>query len=188
MVVLSTDDERALPSATSNPQLRTVAPKYGKQLGGIQKALAALDGNAAMDELGEKGQLTLDIDGVMVELTKEDLLIDVAQKERYVTQEGNKMTVLLDNNLTEELIEDGFVYEVISKIQTMRKEAGFEVMDHIKVSVNENDKLAAIVKKNQETIAAKGVADSMTAGETYAVSKAWNINGQEAVISIEKWQ
>ena len=184
--VVFTDDVRDFTSYTFKPQLRTVGPKYGKQLGGIQKALAGLDGNAAMDELNEKGQLTFDIDGVTIELTKDDLLIDMAQKEGYVTQEDNKMTVVLDTNLTEELIEEGFVYEVISKIQTMRKEADFEVMDHIKVSINENDKLAAIVEKNKEAIASKVLADEMTKGENFAISKSWNINGEEAVISIQK--
>lgn len=184
--VVFTDDVRDFTSYTFKPQLRTVGPKYGKQLGGIQKALAGLDGNAAMDELNEKGQLTFDIDGVTVELTKDDLLIDMAQKEGYVTQEDNKMTVVLDTNLTEELIEEGFVYEVISKIQTMRKDADFEVMDHIKVSINENDKLAAIVEKNKEAIASKVLADEMTKGENFAISKSWNINGEEAVISIQK--
>jgi len=184
--VVFTDDVRDFTSYTFKPQLRTVGPKYGKQLGGIQKALAGLDGNAAMDELNEKGQLTFDIDGVTVELTKDDLLIDMAQKEGYVTQEDNKMTVVLDTNLTEELIEEGFVYEVISKIQTMRKEADFEVMDHIKVSINENDKLATIVEKNKEAIASKVLADEMTKGESFAISKSWNINGEEAVISIQK--
>ena len=123
--VVFTDDVRDFTSYTFKPQLRTVGPKYGKQLGGIQKHLAALDGNAAMDELNADGALKFDVDGVAVELTKDDLLIDMAQKEGYVSQEDNRMTVVLDTNLTPELVEEGFVYEIISKIQTMRKESGF---------------------------------------------------------------
>ena len=184
--VAFTDDVRDFTSYTFKPQLRTVGPKYGKQLGGIQKTLASLDGNAAMDDLNEKGSLTFEVNGVSVELTKDDLLIDMAQKEGYVSQEDNRMTVVLDTNLTDELIEEGFVYEIISKIQTMRKDAGFEVMDHIKVSLNENEKLAAVAQKNREAICGKVLADVFTAGETYAVSKEWDVNGEKVVISVEK--
>ena len=184
--VVFTDDVRDFTSYTFKPQLRTVGPKYGKQLGGIQKHLAALDGNAAMDELNADGALKFDVDGVAVELTKDDLLIDMAQKEGYVSQEDNKMTVVLDTNLTPELVEEGFVYEIISKIQTMRKESGFEVTDHIRVSINGNDKLAEIAQKNKEAISGKVLADELTSGAEYAVSKEWNINGENAVIAVER--
>ncbi len=184
--VLFTDDVRDFTSYTFKPQLRTVGPKYGKQLGGIQKMLASLDGNAAMDDLNQNGKLVFDVNGVTVELTKDDLLIDMAQKEGYVSEENNKMTVVLDTNLTEELIEEGFVYEIISKIQTMRKDADFEVMDHIKVSINGNEKLAAIATRNQEAIAGKVLADIMVTDTDFAVSKAWNVNGEEVTIAIEK--
>ena len=184
--VVFTDDVRDFTSYTFKPQLRTVGPKYGKQLGGIQKHLAALDGNAAMDELNANGALKFDVDGVAVELTKDDLLIDMAQKEGYVSQEDNKMTVVLDTNLTPELVEEGFVYEIISKIQTMRKESGFEVTDHIRVSINGNDKLAEIAQKNKDAISGKVLADELTSGAEYAVSKEWNINGEDAVIAVER--
>ena len=184
--VVFTDDVRDFTSYTFKPQLRTVGPKYGKQLGGIQKHLAALDGNAAMDELNADGALKFDVDGVAVELTKDDLLIDMAQKEGYVSQEDNRMTVVLDTNLTPELVEEGFVYEIISKIQTMRKESGFEVTDHIRVSINGNDKLSGIAQKNKEAISGKVLADELTSGAEYGVSKEWNINGENAVIAIEK--
>ena len=184
--VVFTDDVRDFTSYTFKPQLRTVGPKYGKQLGGIQKHLAALDGNAAMDELNADGALKFDVDGVAVELTKDDLLIDMAQKEGYVSQEDNRMTVVLDTNLTPELVEEGFVYEIISKIQTMRKESGFEVTDHIRVSVNGNDKLSEIAQKNKEAISGKVLADELTSGAEYAVSKEWNINGENAVIAVER--
>lgn len=184
--VVFTDDVRDFTSYTFKPQLRTVGPKYGKQLGGIQKHLAALDGNAAMDELNADGALKFDVDGVAVELTKDDLLIDMAQKEGYVSQEDNKMTVVLDTNLTPELVEEGFVYEIISKIQTMRKESGFEVTDHIRVSINGNDRLTEIARKNKDAISGKVLADELTSGAEYAVSKEWNINGENAVIAVER--
>ena len=184
--VVFTDDVRDFTSYTFKPQLRTVGPKYGKQLGGIQKHLAALDGNAAMDELNADGALKFDVDDVAVELTKDDLLIDMAQKEGYVSQEDNRMTVVLDTNLTPELVEEGFVYEIISKIQTMRKESGFEVTDHIRVSINGNDKLSEIAQKNKEAISGKVLADELTSGAEYGVSKEWNINGENAVIAVER--
>ena len=184
--VVFTDDVRDFTSYTFKPQLRTVGPKYGKQLGGIQKHLAALDGNAAMDELNADGALKFDVDGVAVELTKDDLLIDMAQKEGYVSQEDNKMTVVLDTNLTPELVEEGFVYEIISKIQTMRKESGFEVTDRIRVSINGNDRLSEIARKNKDAISGKVLADELTSGAEYAVSKEWNINGENAVIAVER--
>ncbi len=184
--VVFTDDVRDFTSYTFKPQLRTVGPKYGKQLGGIQKVLASLDGNKAMDDLNAEGALKFDVDGISVELTKEDLLIDMSQKEGYVSEEDNGMTVVLDTNLTEELLEEGFVYEVISKIQTMRKESGFEVMDHIRVSVSGNDRIAAIVAKNEDSIAGKVLADSITEGETLKLAKEWSVNGENVTISVEK--
>ncbi len=184
--VVFTDDVRDFTSYTFKPQLRTVGPKYGKQLGGIQKTLASLDGNAAMDDLNVNGKLTFNVDGVPVELTRDDLLIDMAQKEGYVSQEDNKMTVVLDTNLTEELIEEGFVYEIISKIQTMRKDAGFEVMDHIRVSLNGNEKLAALAQKNAEAISGKVLAEELTSGKNFDVVKEWNVNGEKVVIAVEK--
>ncbi|WP_455619954.1 isoleucine--tRNA ligase [Eisenbergiella sp.] len=184
--VVFTEDVRDFTTYTFKPQLRTVGPKYGKQLGGIQKTLASLDGNAAMDELNAAGALKFDVNGVEVSLTKEDLLIEMTQKEGYVSEADNNMTVVLDTNLTEELIEEGFVYEIISKIQTMRKEADFEVMDHIRVSLCGNEKVAGIAAANQEFIAGKVLADSITAGENLTVSKEWNVNGENVTIGIEK--
>ncbi|HBA68173.1 MAG TPA: isoleucine--tRNA ligase, partial [Lachnospiraceae bacterium] len=185
-----TDDVRDFTTYTFKPQLRTVGPKYGKQLGGIQKELAALDGNAAMDELNEQGMLKFDINGTAVELSKDDLLIEMVQKEGYVSEADNTVTVVLDTNLTEELVEEGFVYEVISKIQTMRKEAGYEVMDHIEVTIDKNEKIAAIVRKNEAMIAGKVLADKMVSGAAGTSDewkvKNWNVNGEEAVIGIRR--
>ena len=121
-----------------------------------------------------------------VSLTEEDLLIEMIQKEGYATEADNNITVVLDTNLTEELIEEGFVFEVISKIQTMRKEADFEVMDHIKVAVSGNDRIAEIVKKNEAVIAAKVLADEIGENQNLAIAKDWNVNGEAVNISLEK--
>jgi isoleucyl-tRNA synthetase len=184
--VVFTDDVRDFTAYTFKPQLRTVGPKYGKQLGGIKKHLDELDGNAAMDELESVGALKFDVNGTEVELIKEDLLIDMAQKPGYVSEADNYMTVVLDTNLSEELLEEGFVYEVISKIQTMRKDAGFEVMDHIKVSVCGNEKVEGIVARNEAMIAGKVLADAFVGEEALAVSKEWNVNGETVTIGVEK--
>ena len=184
--VVFTDDVRDFTSYTFKPQLRTVGPKYGKQLGGIQKHLAALDGNAAMDELNADGALKFDVDGVAVELTKDDLLIDMAQKEGYVSQEDNRMTVVLDTNLTPELVEEGFVYEIISKIQTMRKEAGFEVMDKIVVYAHGNDKIQDVMKAHEDEIKSEVLADEMVLGETDGYVKEWNINKEAVTMGVKK--
>ena len=184
--VVFADDVRDFTSYAFKPQLRTVGPKYGKQLGGIQKTLASLDGNAAMDDLNANGALKFDVDGVAVELTKDDLLIEMTQKEGYVSAEDHGVTVVLDTNLTEELIEEGFVYELISKIQTMRKDADFEVMDHIRVSLNGNDKLSEIAQKNADAITGKVLADELTSGKEFAVVKEWDVNGEKVSIAIER--
>ena len=181
-----TDEVRDFTSYKFKPQLKTVGPKYGKQLGGIQKVLAGLDGNAAMDDLKANGALKFDVDGVEVALTEEDLLIEMIQKEGYVSECDNDITVVLDANLSEELLEEGFVFEVISKIQTMRKEADFEVMDRIKVAVAGNEKIAAIVKKNEAVISGKVLADCIVEEETLAVSKEWDVNGEKVTISVER--
>ena len=136
--------------------------------------------------MNASGSLTFDVNGVEVSLTKEDLLIEMTQKEGYVSEADNNMTVVLDTNLSDELVEEGFVFEIISKIQTMRKEAGFEVMDHIRVSLCGNETVAGIASSNQEFIAGKVLADSITAGDMLAVSKEWNVNGENVTIAIEK--
>ena len=180
------DDVSAFTSYSFKPQLKTVGPKYGKQLGGIKAYLASVNGSEAMATLKAEGALKFEVDGTEVVLTEDDLLIDMAQKEGFVAEADNYVTVVLDTNLTEDLIEEGFVYEVISKIQTMRKDAGFEVMDHIKVSLSGNDKIADIVSRNQDMIAGKVLADTITTGETLGVAKEWNVNGEKVVISVEK--
>ena len=184
--VIFTDDVREFTSYNFKPQLKTVGPKYGKLLGGIQKELASLDGNDAMDKLNNAGSIDFEVNGEAVSLTKDDLLIEMIQKEGYVSENDNAVTVVLDTNLTEELIEEGFVYELISKIQTMRKEADYEVMDHIRVSFNGNDKLFNIVSNNEKMIAEKVLADELTSGKDYTTSKDWNVNGETVTISMER--
>ena len=181
-----TEDVRDFTSYSFKPQIKTVGPKYGKQLGNIRKALAEIDGNAAMDTLNEKGCLTFDFDGTEVVLEKEDLLIETAQVEGFVSEGDNYVTVVLDTNLTPELIEEGFVREIISKIQTMRKEAGFEVMNHINVFQDENDKIAEILKKYTEEIKSEVLADNIMIGQTGGYAKEWNINGEKVMLGVEK--
>ena len=184
--VTFTDDVRDFTSYTFKPQLKTVGPKYGKFLGGIKQYLAEVDGNEAMDTLNASGCITFDVNGTSVVLSKDDLLIDMAQKEGYVSQADNNMTVVLDTNLTEELIEEGFVREVISKIQTMRKEADFEVTDKIVIYVSGNDKVSGIVKANANSIMNDVMALDIKVGELAGYSKEWNINGETVSIGVEK--
>ena len=181
-----TDDVREFTSYIFKPQLKTVGPKYGKLLGSIQKTLASLDGNAAMDELRADGALKFMAGETEVSLTEEDLLIEMTQKEGYVTESDNRMTVVLDTNLTDALVEEGFVLEIISKIQTMRKEADFEVTDRIQVSFAGNEKVADIALRNKDAIAGKVLAESMATGENLAVAKEWNVNGENVTISVER--
>ena len=184
--VIFTDDVREFTSYTFKPQLRTVGPKYGKQLGGIRKYLAELDGNAAMDTLKAEGALKFDVNGVPVVLAEEDLLIDTARKEGYVSQEDGTFTVVLDTNLTQELVEEGYVYELISKIQTMRKESGFEVMDHIRVSLSGNEKLSEVAAANEAVIAGKVLAEKIEKDAALANEKKWDINGEKVTIGVQK--
>ena len=183
--VVFTDDVREFTTYTFKPQLKTVGPKYGKQLGGIKEKLSSIDGNDAMDELKANGFITFDVSGTEVKLAEEDLLIDISQKEGYVTEADNTVTVVLDTNLTEELIEEGFVYEVISKIQTMRKDSDFEVMDHIVVYISGNDKIADVVKKNADAIGEKVLANAIQY-ENGGNAKEWNVNGEKVVIGVER--
>ena len=184
--VIFTDDVRAFTSYTIKPQLKTLGKRFGKQLNLLKEVLAVLDGNTAMDEINEKGTLTIELDGVREVLEKEDLLIDAAQVEGFVSESYGGITVVLDTNLTAELIEEGYVYEIISKIQTMRKDADFEVTDHIRVYIDSNEAISEVVRKNRETIADKVLADEMHTGRMNGIAKEWNVNGEDVMIGIEK--
>ena len=180
------DDVESFISYSFKPQLRTVGPKYGKLLGGIRQALTDINGTAAMNELRTNGVLKLDINGNDVELTEEDLLIETAQTEGYVSESDGETSVVLDTNLTPELIEEGFVREIISKIQTMRKEAGFEVMDKIVVYAHGNDKIQDIMKAHEDEIKSEVLADEMVLGETDGYVKEWNINKEAVTMGVKK--
>ena len=180
------DDVESFISYSFKPQLRTVGPKYGKLLGGIRQALTDIDGTAAMNELRTNGVLKLDINGNDVELTEEDLLIETAQTEGYVSESDGETSVVLDTNLTPELIEEGFVREIISKIQTMRKEAGFEVMDKIVVYAHGNDKIQDVMKAHEDEIKSEVLADEMVLGETDGYVKEWNINKEAVTMGVKK--
>ncbi len=173
---------------TFKPQLKTVGPKYGKHLNQIREALANVDGQAAMKELNEKGALCFSFNGDDVELTREDLLIDTGKSDEYVSEGDNKVTVVLNIRLTPELIEEGFVREIISKTQTMRKDAGFEVMDHIKLYCAGNDTLAGIIGKNEEVIKTETLTDEVILGSASGFTKEWNINGEAVTLGVEKKQ
>jgi isoleucyl-tRNA synthetase len=180
------DNVESFISYSFKPQLRTVGPKYGKLLGGIRQALSEIDGVKAMNELRANGVLKLDINGSVVELLEEDLLIETAQTEGYVTESEGDVSVVLDTNLTPELLEEGFVREIISKIQTMRKEAGFEVMDKIRVSVKDNDKIMTLINANQDEIKREVLAEEIVLGETDGYVKEWNINKEQVTLGVTR--
>ena len=180
------DDVRDFTSYTFKPQLKTLGPKYGKFLGEIRKQLSELDGNKAMDDLNNAGYITLSVNGQDIQLEKADLLIEMVQAEGYVANSDKGITVVMDTKLTPELIEEGFIRELVSKIQTMRKDAGFEVMDRINVYVSGNDKIAALMEKNAEQVKAVVLADNIIAGEAKGFTKDWNINGEDVTLGVEK--
>ena len=180
------EDVRSFTTYSFKPQLKTVGPKYGKQLGNIRKALTEIDGNKAMDTLKAEGCLTFTFGEEKVILSQEDLLIDMAQTEGYVSESDNQVTVALDTNLTPELLEEGFVRELVSKIQTMRKEAGFEVMDRIYVYQSGNDRLAEILNGHRAEIGGEVLADEIRIGLEGGYKKEWNINGEKTTLGVEK--
>ena len=180
-----TDSVRAFTTYSFKPQLRTVGPKYGKYLGAIKNALSAIDGNAAMDAIEASGELKLDVPGADIVLTRDDLLIEMTKKDGFESLSDKGVTVVIDKNLTPELIEEGNVREIISKIQTMRKDSGFEVMDRIRVAFSDNEAILAVAKRNADEICDETLADSLTEG-TLTFTKKWNINGESVVISVEK--
>ncbi len=184
--VVYSQDVRDFTSYTFKPQLKTLGRRFGRQINALKEVLAGLNGNKAMDEINEKGTLTVTLDGKKEVLEKEDLLIDAAQVEGFVSESYGGITVVLDTKLSEALREEGFVYEVISKIQTMRKEAGFEVMDHIIVTLQGNEKIAAIVRKNAQGISGKVLAEEIAYDRAAVHSKEWDINGENVTIGVEK--
>ncbi len=181
-----TDEVESFVTYIFKPQLKTVGPRYGKLLGDIKQALAELDSHKALKELEADGVLRLGIKGEAVELSKEDVLIETAQGESFISESNSRVSVVLDIRLTPELINEGFIRELISKVQTMRKEAGFEVTDHIVLSQSGNEKIAAIIKANVEMIKSEVLADEIRTGETEGFTKEWNLNGEHVILSVSK--
>ena len=179
-------DAASFTSYSFKPQLRTVGPRYGKYLGKIRTMLAEIDGNAAMNELKQTGKLKLDLGDTTAELSEDDLLIESAQIPGFEALSDNNVTVALDTNLTPELIEEGFVREIVSKIQTMRKDSGFEVMDNINIYCSGNEKIAGIIERNADFIKSETLAKDIVFGSETHFSKNWNINGEDVILGVEK--
>ena len=180
------NDVSAFTTYSFKPQLRTVGPKYGKYLGKIRELLSSVDGNAAMAELKANGVLVLDLGDAKAELTEEDLLIESAQKHGFASNSDHGVTVVLDTNLTPELIEEGYMRELVSKIQTMRKESGFEVMDNIRVYISGSEIIKDIVRKNFDEIKGEVLAKDVVFDTEFATSKNWDLNGQQVKLGVEK--
>ena len=184
--VLFTDDVRAFTTYTFKPQLKTLGPKFGKQLNTVRTILSALDGNKAMDELNASGTLRITVDGSDALLTREDLLIESAQAEGYESCADNGITVVIDTKLSQALIEEGYVREIISKIQTMRKDAGFEVMDHIRVYAAGNEKIRRTMEQNSAEIKSEVLAEELSFDTAEGFEKEWNLNGEQVTFSVKK--
>ena len=181
-----TDDVSKLTTYSFKPQLKTLGRRFGKKINDVRQILAELDGQAAMAELNEKGTLTIQVDGQDEALEKDDLLIEAAQMEGYVSDTDRGITVVLDTNLTPELLEEGFVREIISKVQTMRKDAGFEVMDHIRVGMQDNDKVQQVISSNEAQIKSEVLADEVAYNGAKGFTKEWSINGEKVTLGVEK--
>jgi len=184
--VAFTQDVSSFTSYSFKPQLKTLGRRFGKNINSVREILANVDGNQAMSELKDKGTLTINVAGVDEALTEEDLLIETAQMEGFVSESDHGVTVVLDTTMTPELIEEGFVLEIISKIQTMRKEAGFEVMDRICVYADGNEKIAEILKNNADSVKEKVLAESIILGDVDGYVKEWNVNGEMVTMAVEK--
>ncbi|MBQ8173882.1 MAG: isoleucine--tRNA ligase [Clostridia bacterium] len=180
------DSVRAFTTYTFKPNLRTVGPKYGKHLGDIRTALSELDGNAAMDEIEATGRLMLAVGEETLPLEREDLLIEMTKQAGYESLSENGVTVVLDTNLTEELLEEGFVNELVSKLQNMRKDSGFEVTDRITVGVADNEKIMDILRRNEAAVTAQTLAVAVTYGQVAKGAREWSLNGEKVRLSVEK--
>jgi isoleucyl-tRNA synthetase len=184
--IIFTDDVRKFTSYSFKPQLKTLGPKFGKQIGAVRQLLSEINGNEAMDEINATGKLSLTLDGSEINIEKDDLLIEATQAEGYISDSDYGITVVLDTKLSEELIEEGFVREIISKLQTMRKDADFEVMDHIRISSEGNDRIKGIIERNTEVIKSEVLADDILLDKLQGYTKEWNINGEQVTLGVEK--
>jgi isoleucyl-tRNA synthetase len=184
--VVFTDDARQFTKYKFKPQLRTLGSKYGKLVPHIAKVLTEIDDNMVMDKFAKGEMVSFEVEGTTVELAEADVLIETSQKEGFVSEAERDTVVVLDTNLTPELVEEGFVREIISKIQTMRKEAGFEVQDHIKIYFANNEKVAEIIERNKAIIGEETLADEIIPGSSNGYNKEWNINGEKVNFAVEK--
>ena len=184
--VVFTEEVKNFTSYSFKPQLRTLGRRFGSRINQLKEVLAGLDGSAAMEELEANGKLTVTLDGTEEILEKDDLLIETAQKEGYVSESDYGVTVVLDTNMTPELIEEGFVREIISKVQTMRKDSDFEVTDHIRVYQDGNDRIRSIMMKNAEQIKSEVLADEIFIGEMKGHVTNWKINGEDVLLGVTK--
>jgi isoleucyl-tRNA synthetase len=181
-----TEDASGFTTYKFKPQLRTVGPKYGKLVSRIGEYLSKADGNELMDTFNRNGKINFALDDAAIELELSDVLVETVQKEGYVSESDRDITVVLDTNLTPELLEEGFVREIISKLQTMRKEAGFEVQDHIKVFYGSNERISAIFERNKALIGKEVLADELLPASGDGYSKDWSINGENVTFSVSK--
>ena len=179
------DDVTAFTSYSFKPQLKTLGRRFGKNINLVREILASIDGNAAMAELNSTDKLTIEVDGKNEELSRDDLLIDSAQTDGYEANSDSGITVVIETTLSPELLDEGMLREIISKVQTMRKDAGFEVMDHIALGITSNDKLKSLVDANAEYVMGEVLADVIDGSEK-ANAKQWNINGESVTLSVEK--
>ncbi|HPP35883.1 MAG TPA: DUF5915 domain-containing protein, partial [Clostridiales bacterium] len=184
--IVFTSDASGFTTYKFKPQLRTVGPKYGKLAPKIGEYLSTVDGNELMDRFNRDGKVTFSLEGSDVTLELSDVLVETAQKEGFVSESERDITVVLDTNLTEELIEEGYVREIISKLQTMRKEAGFEVQDRITVYYGDNEKISGIVERNSELISEEVLADRLLPSTGEGYSKEWNINGENVRLTVKR--
>ena len=186
--VVFTEDARAFTSYKLKPQLRTLGPRYGKLLGRISQYLTALDGNDVVDAFSRGESVSFELDGARVTLEKDDVLTEPMQKPGFMATTDHGVTVVIDTNLTPELIQEGFVREIISKLQTMRKDADFDVTDRIHVTYQAGEKLSAAIEGGRGMIEKGVLALSLTASEapSDAIAKEWDINGETAVLSVKR--
>lgn len=184
--ILYTNDAGKFTTYKFKPQLRTLGPRYGKLVPKIGEYLSTVDGNEWMNRFNTDGKLSFDLEGTAVELELSDVLVETVQKEGFVSETDRDIAVVLDTNLTEELVEEGFVREIISKLQTMRKEAGFEVQNHIRVYYGDNEKISGIFERNGSLISEEVLADEVLASGGEGYSKEWNINGENVSFTVAK--
>ena len=184
--VVFTDDVRAFTSYSFKPQLRTLGKRFGSRLNALKEVLASLNGNETMDALNESGEITISVEGQDEVLAKDDLLVEAAQMEGFVSESDKGVTVVIDTNLSDELIEEGYVREIISKVQTMRKDADFEVMDHINLYQDDNDVIKEIIKRNADQIKSEVLAENIFIGEMAGHTAQWKINGEEVMLGVAK--